>query len=192
MINCLFCKRFTIREVDNTGITLIFAPINQSFMDKTGIFEPVKALYENSKVQTKHRAEELDYKHSSSVTRMFKEPRVLKLRTILAVMYLTQTESMKLPGVTITLTAHSFDAVDKMLDKVRRSVVSDEHERLRLLNRVTWFEVGERVGKFYTVAYKQWFEWDTPTDLLLAIMELTQVRSINVSEGKSSLQISLS
>lgn len=160
-------------------------------MDTTGIFGPVKALYESSQVQTKQMAEILGYKFSSSITRIFNEPRILKLRVILALMYLSKTEEMRLPGVTITLTARSFDAVDKMLDKVRKSVVSDEYQRLRLLNRVTWVEVGQKVGKFYTVAYKQWFEWDTPTDLLMAIMALTEVRTIKVAEGKSTLTITL-
>lgn len=160
-------------------------------MDITGIFEPVRALYEGSKVQTKEMAETLGYKFSSSVTRIFKEPRILKLRVILALMYLSETKKMELPGVTITLNAQSFGTVDKLLEKVRKSVVSDEHERLRLLNRVTWVDVGQKVGKFYTVAYKQWFEWDTPVDLLLAIMELTEVRTIMVAEGKSTLQVSL-
>lgn len=160
-------------------------------MDTTGIFDPVKALYESSQVQTKQLAETLGYKFSSSVTRIFKEPRILKLRVILALMYLSKTETLELPGVTITLQADTFDAVDKMLDKVRRAVVSDEYQRLRLLNNVTWVDVGKKVGKFYTVAYKQWFEWDTPTDLLLAIMELTGVRVIGVGEGKDSLQIAI-
>lgn len=161
-------------------------------MDKIGIFEPVKALYESSGVQTKDMAEILGYKYSSSVTRIFNEPRVLKLRVILALMYLSETKTMKLPGFTIVLSAKSFGAVEKLLDKVRKSVVSDEYERLRLLNHVTWEMVGQKVGKFYTVAYKQWFEWDTPLDLLLAIMDLTNVRSIDVKEGESRLQLSLS